>query len=83
MFESVERNEEWRNSTRCKCHRYKEEIFMATIAVRRIWIITLAVALCITFMAVSLLLNPLAEGVAPAAETVRGSGGYGEPPPLW
>jgi hypothetical protein len=34
-------------------------------------------------MAVSLLLNPLAEGVAPAAETVRGSGGYGEPPPLW
>jgi 4-hydroxybenzoate polyprenyltransferase len=37
---------------------------MATTAVRRISMITLAVVLCTTFIAVSLLLNPLAEGVA-------------------
>jgi len=51
--------------------------------VHRISIIALAVALCATFMAVSLLLNPLAEGVAPAAETKWGGGGYGELPPVW
>jgi 4-hydroxybenzoate polyprenyltransferase len=56
---------------------------MATTAVRRISMITLAVVLCTTFIAVSLLLNPLAEGVAPAAETVGSWGGYGELPPVW
>jgi hypothetical protein len=56
---------------------------MALIAVRRISIIAFAVALYIMFIAVSILLNPLTEGVAPAAEPVRGSGGYGELPPLW
>jgi cell division protein FtsX len=56
---------------------------MAPTTVRQISTITLAVALCTVFMAVSLLLNPLAEGVAPAAESVRSWGGYGELPPVW
>ena len=56
---------------------------MATIVVRRISIIILALALYITFMAVSLLLNPMAEGVAPAAQTQQGWGGYGGLAPVW
>jgi hypothetical protein len=56
---------------------------MATTTVRRISIITLAVLLCTTFMAVSILLNPMAEGVAPAAETQELWGGYGELPSVW
>jgi hypothetical protein len=53
---------------------------MTTTVVRRICIM---VALCSIFLAVSLLLNPTAEGVASAAETLPGWGGYGELPPVW
>jgi hypothetical protein len=56
---------------------------MTTTAVRPVYIIALVVALCTTFLAASLLLNPLAEGVAPAAETVPGLGRHGELPPVW
>ena len=56
---------------------------MATPTARRIATITLAVAVCLTFMAVSLLLNPLAEGLAPAAESLPAWGGYGGLPPTW
>ena len=41
---------------------------MASTTARRIATIALAAAICLTFMAVSLLLNPVAEGLAPAAE---------------
>jgi hypothetical protein len=56
---------------------------MATTTARRIATIALAAAICLTFMAVSLLLNPLAEGLAPAAENLPAWGGYGGLPPMW
>ena len=56
---------------------------MATSAVRRISTVALGVALYTTFMAVLLLLNPMAEDVAPAAEIQGSWGGYGELPPVW
>jgi hypothetical protein len=56
---------------------------MATITARRIAIITLAVGVCLACMAVSLLLNPLVEGLAPAAENLPAWGGYGGLPPMW
>jgi hypothetical protein len=51
--------------------------------VHRIYRTVLVVALCGTFMAVALLLNPLVEGVAPADEIRWGAGSYSGLPPLW
>jgi hypothetical protein len=46
---------------------HQRRFFMTTL-VHRIYRTVLVVALCGTFMAVALLLNPLVEGVAPADE---------------
>ena len=56
---------------------------MNSTLVHQIYRITLVVALCATFMGVALLLNPMFEGVSPAAEILWGSGSYGDLPPVW
>jgi hypothetical protein len=56
---------------------------MTSTLVHQIYRITLVVAFCATFMGVALLLNPMFEGVSPAAEILWGSGSYGELPPVW
>jgi hypothetical protein len=56
---------------------------MTSTHVHRIYRIALVVALSATFIGVTLLVNPIFEGVSPAAETRSGSVGYGELPAVW
>jgi hypothetical protein len=56
---------------------------MTSSLVDRTQSIALVVALCAAFIGVTLILNPIFEGVSPAAETRSGSVGYGDLPAAW
>jgi hypothetical protein len=56
---------------------------MIKALVYQIYRTALVVALVATSMGVGLLLNPMFEGVSPAAEVPQGSCCYGVLPPVW
>jgi hypothetical protein len=65
---------------------YNKGDFMTGTLVDQTYKIALVVAFCAAFMLamiVTPLLDPIFEGVSPAAEILWGSGGFGELPPVW
>ena len=56
---------------------------MTRALVYQIYRMALVVALLAAFMVVGLLLNPMFDGVSPAAEVLQGSCCYGALPQVW